>query len=90
VHANRGKLSDMFSVFCSLHNQGPTLQELADILMELQAEYAVNMDGGSSSVLVQQETVLSRPTCLDLPFVCERPVASSFCIQLDESSLPLL
>jgi exopolysaccharide biosynthesis protein len=73
-------------VCCSLHNQGPTLRELADILVEYQAEYAVNMDGGSSSELVQGGTVLSRPTCLDLPFVCERPVASIFCIQTNEIS----
>lgn len=65
----------------SLHHKGLTLGGVADLLVREGAQYAVNLDGGSSSVLVDQnEKIFSRPTCLDLPFVCERPVTTVMCI----------
>jgi len=79
------------SQLSSLHSPGQfpglTLLELANVLIEQGAMYAINMDGGGSSELVGRSTktdeydVLSRPTCTDvLPWICERPVATVLCI----------
>lgn len=77
----------------SLQRKGLTLNGMADLLVSEGAQYAINLDGGGSSVMVaaaaqQNQThhhhavVVSRPTCLDLPFpTCERPVASVVCIR---------
>jgi exopolysaccharide biosynthesis protein len=62
--------------------QGPTLTEMANLMIaRMGAVYAINMDGGGSSVLVEKGRVKSHPTCLDLPLQCERPVATVMCIR---------
>ena len=42
--------------------------------------YIQNLDGGGSSVSVVNGTVVSFPTCHDIPLRCERPVTSITCI----------
>jgi len=56
-------------------------------MVQAGAAFAINLDGGSSSVLVQRNRgVISRPTCLDvLPVKCERPVASVLCLVQQQS-----
>lgn len=67
--------------FASLWLRGPTLVELSDLLVERGAAFAVNLDGGGSSVLVEDYgTVRSHPTCLDIDLECERSVSSILCI----------
>ena len=39
-----------------------------------------NLDGGGSSVSVYKGKVISKPTCLDTHFICQRPVTSITCI----------
>jgi Phosphodiester glycosidase len=77
-------LSTLFSSK-SFRNQGLTLAELANVMIAFQAAYAINFDGGSSSVMVHQSTVISRPSCISIPIVrwlqCERPVGSTICIR---------
>jgi exopolysaccharide biosynthesis protein len=58
-----------------------TLDGVADLLVNEGAQYAVNLDGGGSSVMVDENhQIVSRPTCLDVPVVCERRVATILCI----------
>jgi len=71
----------------SLTRQGVTLGHLAQILIHEGAQYAINLDGGSSSVIVNKmasdgsQRVVNHPTCLDyVPFLCERPVGTVMCI----------
>jgi hypothetical protein len=42
----------IFVSFGSLHKRGPTLVEIADLLIEQGAQYGINMDGGGSSTMV--------------------------------------
>jgi exopolysaccharide biosynthesis protein len=63
------------------HNKGFTLDGLANLLSSHGAEYAINLDGGGSSTLVQDGHVLNVPTCLDIPVSCQRPVATIVCLQ---------
>jgi hypothetical protein len=68
---------------CSFRRRGLTLEELANMLIEHGAIYAINMDGGGSSTLISgmDYEVINRPTCLDIPkVVCQRPVASVLCV----------
>jgi len=66
---------------CIFGSVGMTLLELADFLIHQGALFALNMDGGSSSVMALNGTVLSKPTCLDyVPLRCERPVSTVICI----------
>lgn len=47
--------------------------------------YAVNLDGGGSSVLVQHNgEVISHPTCIDIPLPCERAVSTVLCLPCDD------
>jgi exopolysaccharide biosynthesis protein len=58
-----------------------TLVELAGRLVAANISYAINLDGGSSSTLVVNQTVVNHPTCLDvIPWKCERPVATVLCV----------
>jgi hypothetical protein len=57
------------------------------MMVEHGAWFAINMDGGSSSTLVNggdrlsPPRVINRPTCLDLPFPsCQRKVATVHCL----------
>jgi len=62
--------------------EGLDLFEFAEALMDAGARYAMNLDGGGSSVSVYNGKVISRPTCVDLPEpVCERPVTSITCVR---------
>jgi N-acetylglucosamine-1-phosphodiester alpha-N-acetylglucosaminidase len=62
-------------------NAGPDLFEMAELLLNLKVESAVNIDGGGSSVSVKNGKVISAPTCKDTPEICERAVASITCVQ---------
>lgn len=61
-------------------NNGPDLYEQADLLVSLGVESAVNIDGGGSSVSVNNGDVIDSPTCNDTPVVCERAVANFACV----------
>ena len=60
---------------------GPDLFEVAELLVSLGVESAVNIDGGGSSVAVYKGEVIDKPTCKDTPVVCERAVASIACVK---------
>lgn len=62
-------------------NAGPDLFEMAELLVMLGVESAINIDGGGSSVSVQYGTVISQPTCKDTAEICERAVASIACVR---------
>jgi hypothetical protein len=68
----------------SLRKRGLTLYELGNHLVnDLDLLYAINLDGGSSTVLIDGATghVKNHPTCLDVvPTKCERKVATVFCV----------
>lgn len=49
-------------------------------MMENLHAYLQNLDGGGSSVSVENGKVISRPTCGDDSFICEREVSSIACI----------
>ena len=73
------------SPHASLRQRGLTLYELGQHLAsssDVRLEYAINLDGGSSTVLIGAHgEVLSHPTCLDVvAYKCERPVATVFCL----------
>jgi N-acetylglucosamine-1-phosphodiester alpha-N-acetylglucosaminidase len=62
------------------NNKGLTLDELANLLTSHGAEYAINLDGGGSSTLVQDGQVVNVPTCMDISIPCQRPVATIVCV----------
>lgn len=71
----------------SFRHQGMTLTELADLFLFFGAQYAINMDGGSSSVMVHSsKTILNQPTCYYNAIVprdwvpCERSVSTVICL----------
>jgi Phosphodiester glycosidase len=82
------KLNFQFYPFTySFRHRGMTLSEVADILIYLGAQYAINMDGGSSSVMVQNtSSIVNQPACFYNAIVpqkwmsCERSVATVFCL----------
>lgn len=65
----------------SFRRRGPTLRQLAQVLVNVGAKYAINLDGGGSSTLALQGKVFNHPTCVDLPIECERPVTSVMCVK---------
>jgi hypothetical protein len=73
----RGQLTCLLS----FKRRGVNLNALAQEMILVGARYAVNMDGGGSTVLVHRHQVLSHPTCFDVPIQCERKVATAFCIR---------
>ena len=62
------------------HGKGPTLRSLADIMLSLGAHHAMNMDGGGSSTFLRDGKVENYPTCFDVPFKCQRRVATAICV----------
>lgn len=62
-------------------NYGPDLYEMAELLVELGVDSAVNIDGGGSSVSVYDGEVISEPTCDDTSTICERRVQSFTCVR---------
>lgn len=61
--------------------KGATLQQMAETLVKIGAKHAINLDGGGSSTFVHDGEILNRPTCLDIPFPCERPVTTVMCLK---------
>ena len=71
----------------SFRHQGMTLTEVAELFLLFGAQYAVNMDGGSSSVMVHKsQTILNQPMCYYNAIIpkewmsCERPVSTVICL----------
>lgn len=61
---------------------GPNLFEVAELLVSLGVEGAVNLDGGGSSVSVLHGQYIDLPTSSDVyPEVQERAVASFACVR---------
>jgi hypothetical protein len=63
------------------YSEGMTLGELADYLVELGAEWGLNLDGGGSSTLVAVDPATGRPRLLNSPIhtripLRQRPVAN--------------
>eukprot|EP01138_Halocafeteria_seosinensis_P006956 gb/GECG01007114.1/.p1 GENE.gb/GECG01007114.1/~~gb/GECG01007114.1/.p1 ORF type:complete len:308 (+),score=17.31 gb/GECG01007114.1/:1-924(+) len=63
--------------------EGLSLYEFTSVLIDVVGAWnVVNLDGGGSSVSVYDGHVISRPTCLDLPFpVCQRAVTTIACFR---------
>jgi len=61
--------------------RGSTLQEIAALLVRIGAKHAINLDGGGSSTFVYKGKTINKPTCLDIPYRCERPVTTVMCIK---------
>lgn len=59
---------------------GADLFEFADLLIELGAVHAVNLDGGGSTTAVLHGRVYNAPHCADTWAVCERLVTSTTCV----------
>lgn len=67
---------------CEATDEGVDLNELAELLVdELGVAHAVNLDGGGSTVMVRGGEWWSRPTCNDVPALCERAVTTIACMQ---------
>jgi len=64
---------------CS-RGKGPTLYEIAEILVSVGAIHAINLDGGGSSTMVMDEKLVNVPTCNDVPIKCQRPIATVACV----------
>ena len=62
-------------------SEGLSLQELAQVLLDLGAKTAYNLDGGGSSTLVFQGDVVNRPTTNGKK-ISERSVSDIVCITL--------
>ena len=71
---------------CRPWDKGLSLTDLADIMISQGATYAVNLDGGGSSVLTSYGHVISQPTCVDIPILCERAVSTTICIACPQGS----
>ena len=57
---------------------GLSMLELADVMLELGAESAINLDGGGSTTLVHRGHLLNRPySTQDQPAPASRPVVSA-------------
>ena len=59
---------------------GADLFEFADLLIELGAVAAMNLDGGGSTTAVLRGAVYNQPHCADTWAVCERLVTSTTCV----------
>eukprot|EP00731_Ephydatia_muelleri_P032195 Em0023g702a len=60
---------------------GLDLYEFSEVIIALGWWHAANLNGGGSSVSVYKGTVVSQPTCEDVPLICERAVTSITCMQ---------
>ena len=85
------KQNNLHFLVHSLRRRGLTLEHLADQMLRAGATFAINMDGGSSSVLVESNRgAISRPTCLDVVAIqCERPVTSVLCVGHQQQQPPM-
>lgn len=61
--------------------KGLTLTQTAELFTSVGAYHGINLDGGGSSVLYYNGTIVDRPTCSDewTP-VCERAVTTVLCV----------
>jgi exopolysaccharide biosynthesis protein len=73
----------------SLRKQGLTLEQLAEELIVLGANFAINLDGGSSSTMVLNNQTVNYPKCLDIPIRCERRVSTVVCVPRKSQSTRL-
>lgn len=67
---------------------GLTMQQTAEWMIELGMLHAINLDGGGSSVSWWPANsgnndvgVQGCPTCIDIPFCCERSVETMLCVK---------
>jgi len=60
--------------------KGPTMQDISQMMVNLGASYAVNLDGGGSSTSVVNGTLVNHPTCVDVILKCQRKVTSVVCV----------
>jgi hypothetical protein len=61
---------------------GLSMLELADVMVELGAESAINLDGGGSTTLVHCRHLLNRPySTQDQPFPESRPIVSALAFE---------
>jgi len=70
-------------------NQGMNLTELALTFVDLNATYAINLDGGGSTTAFYDGKVINQPTCDDTGRICERRVSSILCVLSDEAAKKL-
>eukprot|EP00040_Diaphanoeca_grandis_P020033 m.106243 g.106243 ORF g.106243 m.106243 type:complete len:273 (-) comp27706_c0_seq1:84-902(-) len=59
---------------------GLTLLQTATWIQSLGGYNIINLDGGGSSVFVNNGKIYNHPTCIDTPAMCERPVTTVPCI----------
>lgn len=59
---------------------GMGLGEFADALAGMGFLHVINLDGGGSSTSAYRGQVISKPTCMDTPLICERAVSTIACI----------
>jgi hypothetical protein len=65
---------------------GLTMRELAELMLELGAESAINLDGGGSATLVHRGHLLNRPySSQDQPAPESRPIVSALVFEPDRS-----
>jgi exopolysaccharide biosynthesis protein len=61
---------------------GLSMPELAELMVELGAESAINLDGGGSTTLVHRGHLLNRPySSQDQPAPASRPVVSALAFE---------
>ena len=61
---------------------GLTMLELAEVMLELGAESAINLDGGGSTTLVHRGHLLNRPySSQDQPAPESRPIVSALAFE---------
>eukprot|EP01113_Clastostelium_recurvatum_P019795 TRINITY_DN2340_c0_g1_i3.p1 TRINITY_DN2340_c0_g1~~TRINITY_DN2340_c0_g1_i3.p1 ORF type:complete len:288 (-),score=45.81 TRINITY_DN2340_c0_g1_i3:34-786(-) len=61
--------------------KGPDLWLIADIMIQLGAVQAINVDGGGSSEAWYDGKVINTPNCADNGVFCERPLTSIICLK---------
>ncbi|XP_063406911.1 N-acetylglucosamine-1-phosphodiester alpha-N-acetylglucosaminidase-like isoform X1 [Mytilus trossulus] len=70
-------------------HKGMTLYEFADVLLDYGFVQAINLDGGGSTTLIINGTLVNHPTdkCENDPrFTCERKVSTILCVHSDHST----
>ena len=74
--------------FKDIQKRGVSLLELGTFMMnEMDALFAINLDGGGSASTVLNGRLVNRPTCLDYVSVkCERKVATAICVGKEQGN----
>lgn len=60
---------------------GLTLYQGARWMQSVGAYYAINLDGGGSSAVYYNGSIVDFPTCNDVPKLCVRPVTTITCVK---------